>query len=220
MSVTEQRAPVLLASGRDADVFDLGDGRVLRRYRYAATAATERAVMAHVGRHGLAVPRVLGGTGPELLMTRIDGPTLLAALLSGDVAPERAGEILAELHEQLHRIPALTNGETVVHLDLHPDNVLLGPDGPVVIDWTTAQDGDAGLDLAVTAVILAEAVPVEPMAAAILGAFLDGIGDVGRAAVRHSLAAAVDRRRRNPTLTSAEKAQLDAAADVVRRSPK
>ena len=43
----------------------------------------------------------------------------------------------------------------MLHLDLHPLNVLMGPDGPVVIDWTNARPGPPGLDVAMTALILA-----------------------------------------------------------------
>src|SRR5207249_1316855 len=48
------------------------------------------------------------------------------------------------LHEQLHRIAApeglgsAGHGERLIHLDLHPENVILSPEGPVVIDWTNA----------------------------------------------------------------------------------
>jgi thiamine kinase-like enzyme len=48
------------------------------------------------------------------------------------------------LHRQLHAIPApadlpapLGEGTSLVHLDLHPGNVLLTASGPMVIDWPT-----------------------------------------------------------------------------------
>ena len=34
-----------------------------------------------------------------------------------------------------------------LHFDLHPLNVILSPDGPVVIDWTNACRGPAGTDI-------------------------------------------------------------------------
>ena len=43
----------------------------------------------------------------------------------------------------------------MLHLDLHPANVILSPDGPVVIDWTNGARGDAAADLALTWIILA-----------------------------------------------------------------
>ncbi len=45
-------------------------------------------------------------------------------------------------------------GDRLLHLDLHPGNVILGPSGPVVIDWTNAPVGDPAVDAALTWVIL------------------------------------------------------------------
>lgn len=45
-----------------------------------------------------------------------------------------------------------------MHLDLHPANVLLAADGPVLIDWGIARTGPATLDTAMTALTLAAAV--------------------------------------------------------------
>jgi aminoglycoside phosphotransferase (APT) family kinase protein len=44
----------------------------------------------------------------------------------------------------------------VLHCDLHPDNVMVGPDGPVLIDWTRACAGDRAADLAQTWIIVAD----------------------------------------------------------------
>jgi aminoglycoside phosphotransferase (APT) family kinase protein len=63
--------------------------------------------------------------------------------------------MLAELHVQLHDITApdllrpapIGAGTAVLHLDLHPLNVIIGRNGPVVIDWTGASVGDPDLDV-------------------------------------------------------------------------
>ena len=60
---------------------------------------------------------------------------------------------LAELHARLHAIPY--GGERLLHLDFHPDNVLLSRRGPVVIDWSNARAGEPALDVAMTWVICA-----------------------------------------------------------------
>jgi aminoglycoside phosphotransferase (APT) family kinase protein len=68
--------------------------------------------------------------------------------------PWRMGEyarMLAELQSQLHEIPF--KGERLLHVDFHPDNVLLSPDGPVVIDWTNSRAGNPRFDVAMTWVI-------------------------------------------------------------------
>ena len=68
--------------------------------------------------------------------------------------------VLARLQQRLARIEAPawmladTAGESraqsVLHLDMHPMNVIMSPDGPVVIDWTNAAGGPAGFDGALT----------------------------------------------------------------------
>lgn len=69
--------------------------------------------------------------------------------------------LLARLHGALHEIDAppglaaLGSGNRLLHLDLHPDNVMLSRAGPVVIDWTNARVGDPAVDVALSWVILA-----------------------------------------------------------------
>jgi len=43
----------------------------------------------------------------------------------------------------------------VLHLDLHPANVMLSGRGPVVIDWSGARAGAAGADVAMAYLIMA-----------------------------------------------------------------
>jgi RIO-like serine/threonine protein kinase len=150
----------LIASGRDSDVFGYADGLVLRRYRDGRSAEAEAAVLRGVAALGYPVPIVHDATGPDIVMERVDGPTLAEALVAG-LAPDDGGALLADLHDRLHALswPGAGPGEVLVHLDLHPLNVILrrGSD-PVVIDWSNARPGPAGLDVAMTAVILAQVV--------------------------------------------------------------
>ena len=48
----------------------------------------------------------------------------------------------------------LDGGDRLVHLDLHPMNVMITPTGPIVIDWPNAARGDPLTDVAVTLVLL------------------------------------------------------------------
>lgn len=154
----------LLGTGRTADVYALDENRVLRRYRTGLTAAGEAAVMTHLAAAGYPVPPAEPGPLPtDLVMPRLQGPTMLAALLHGQMTARTAGETLAGLLEKLHALPArlaARPGDRILHLDLHPDNVLLTPDGPMVIDWTNSQEGPPGLDWAMSALILAQAATV------------------------------------------------------------
>ena len=144
----------LLARGRDADVFAIDDGRVLRRYRSGRSAVAEADLIRAVTEAGFPTPRVHAADGPDLLLDRVDGPDLLTAVLTGVTAPAEGARTLADLHRRLHALP--WEGGTLLHLDLHPLNVLWSAEGPVVIDWSNARVGAAGLDVAVTSLILAQ----------------------------------------------------------------
>ncbi|WBB76864.1 phosphotransferase [Micromonospora sp. WMMD1128] len=187
---------VLLAAGRTADVWALPGGRVLRRYRAGGDVRAEADVMRHLHRAGFPVPRVHRADGADLLLDRVTGPTLVEAFLAGDAGPSDGARILVDLHARLHALPARRSTDPearILHLDLHPHNVLLGPAGPVVIDWTDSAEGPAALDRATTALILAETAVdrVEPLAAAaqaLLTAYVAAAGPLG------PLTAAVRRR--------------------------
>jgi aminoglycoside phosphotransferase (APT) family kinase protein len=145
---------------------------VLRRYRPGEgdDTAAEAAAMEHARAHGFPVPEVYEAGGRDLLMERVDGPTMLGDLSRRPWRVGRHGHTLGELHERLHAIPAPAGlpspagrGEQLVHFDLHPDNVLLSAHGPVVIDWSNASRGDPADDVALTWVILATSVIPGPL---------------------------------------------------------
>ncbi|MFK8023098.1 MAG: phosphotransferase [Ilumatobacter sp.] len=151
----------LIASGSAADVFDLGDGTVLRRYREVRPGIDiEAALMRHLTETGFPVPTVHRVDGCDLVMDRIDGPTMMEALESAPSTIVWRARQLARLQRRLarHRAPDWLLADTadaakahsVLHLDLHPANVILSPTGPVVIGWGNAAGGPAGFDAAVT----------------------------------------------------------------------
>ncbi len=154
----------LLASGRDGDIFEFGPELVLRRARDGRNIEHEARIIEYVHARGFAVPAIheVRANGTEIVMDRIDGPTMLAEISRRPWALSRHAEVLADLHRRLHSIdapdwlPQLPDGgDRVVHLDLHPLNVLYGPRGPVLIDWTNAARGRAETDLAQTWLIVA-----------------------------------------------------------------
>jgi aminoglycoside phosphotransferase (APT) family kinase protein len=152
-----------LAAGRSADVYDLGGGRILRRYHNRARSADPEAeVISWAGAHGVPVPEVFEVAGPDIVMEKVDGPTMLADLARRPWRLLRHASLLARLHQQVHAVPGLDrlrapfgDGPALLHLDLHPANVLLSPRGPVVIDWEGAGRGAAEADLAYCWVVVA-----------------------------------------------------------------
>lgn len=143
----------VLARGRQAVVYDLGDGTVLRRYTPGSpSAAAEAELMRYVRERGYPVPAVHEADERDMVMDRVDGPTMARDLVRRPWRTVEHARTLASLQQRLHAIeppPGLRGrlpGERLVHLDLHPDNVLLGPHGPMVIDWAAAQRGHPAYD--------------------------------------------------------------------------
>jgi aminoglycoside phosphotransferase (APT) family kinase protein len=154
----------LVGTGRAADVYDVGGGRVLRRTRSGNDVSFEAEVMRWARSAGYPVPEVFDADGPDLVMERIDGPTLVDQAGRRPWTIPAIGRTLADLHRRLHDIdapPAVTrrlgDGTTLLHMDLHPLNVLAGPDGPVVIDWSNASVGDPSYDVAYVWLVIATA---------------------------------------------------------------
>ncbi|GAB3720114.1 phosphotransferase [Nocardiopsis nanhaiensis] len=209
---------VPLASGRDADVFALDAHRVLRRYRHPVDSGPEAAAMTHVGTHGFPVPGVLRAEGAEMEMDRLYGPTMLDACLNGDVTAEGAAKTLAALQGRLHALPPRSDRGPVLHMDLHPGNVVLTSGSPVVIDWTNALDGDPDLDLAVSALLLAMVADSGPSdLAAVAAAALPHYVRHAQGDPARLVDDAVALRLRDPNLSHDELSNLPKSADLVRR---
>jgi aminoglycoside phosphotransferase (APT) family kinase protein len=214
----------LLAAGRDSDVYTYADGLVLRRYRDGRSADGEAAVIRAVAALGYPVPAVHEAAGADIVMERVDGPTLAEALVDG-MPPDRAGALLAGLHDRLHALawPGAAAGEALLHLDLHPLNVILRGADPVVIDWSNARPGPPGLDVAMTAVILAQVVVTDGMLAAVgidegarpaLARLLEVFADRVGTPYADRLAAAEELRRQDPYQSPAELSALTRAVEL------
>ncbi|MFG1604213.1 phosphotransferase [Actinoplanes sp. NPDC049265] len=146
----------LLASGNEADVYALNDCRVLRRHRWMDDVSGEAELMAYVGSVGYPVPEVFAVHGGDMEMERLHGPTMAQGLISGEVSVAEGVTMLTGLLRRLHALPPLPGGTgRILHLDLHPENVVVTERGPVVIDWVNARDGEPDLDVALSALIMA-----------------------------------------------------------------
>jgi aminoglycoside phosphotransferase (APT) family kinase protein len=170
----------LLAAGRDSDIFEYGPGLVLRRSREGHPMDYEARIMAYLHEKGYPVPAVdeLSDDGMELVMERIEGPSMVDAIAKQPWTVRHHAKDLADLHLRLHEIsaPAFLHpspvgaGDRVVHMDLHPLNVIVSPKGPVVIDWPNSGAGDPMVDVGVAWVLMAAGqIPGNKVEAALLG---------------------------------------------------
>ena len=212
----------LLAQGRAADVFEYGDGLVLRRYRTDHDCVYEAAVMQHVRAHGYPAPEVVAVAGRDLVMERIEGQTMLRDIGRRPWRLYRHASTLAALQQGLHDIPPPDwlqakheGGTAVVHLDLHPDNVMLAPSGPVVIDWSNAGLGDPDAEVADLWLVMSSAtVPGSRMDRVIAnlgrGLFVNAIlRHFDRDAIRAKLAVARSARSRDRNMSAVEIERMD-----------
>lgn len=167
--------------------------------------------MRHARERGYPAPEVLEVATDALVLERIDGPTMLQAVLADPTTLAEQARLLAELHDELHRIAApeglgsLGEGDSLLHLDLHPENVILSPAGPVVIDWTNARRGESLLDVVYTWVICATSTGVGQLGLDFVELFLERFDR--EEALRH-LPLAAEHRLADVNVTDEERAAI------------
>lgn len=225
----------LLGAGRSADVYDVGDGRVLRRYRDGRDTKwvdTEAQVMGVARTFGVPVPEVFDVSGTDIVMERVTGPTMLDVMGRRPWTVGGQARLLARLHDLVHQVPAASLPDLVgplpfgtparetsvlLHRDLHPQNVMLTPNGPVIIDWEGARFGPAAADIAMTWIIIGfsdvplprfQALAARGVQALFTRAFMRAAGPLDdswrQLAIRHRLA--------DPHLLPTEAARLEKLA--------
>jgi aminoglycoside phosphotransferase (APT) family kinase protein len=159
-------APKIIGTGRSADVFEHGPHEVLRRYRSPRDTAREVAAMEHARSHGYPAPAAHAVSDTDIVMERLEGPTMLDDMMQRPWRMQHHASTLAAILDQLHAIEApewlpvpVGDGNALLHLDLHPENVILTANGPIVIDWPNASRGPAAADVAHTWLVLACSLP-------------------------------------------------------------
>ncbi len=184
-----------IAEGREAEIFEYGEGRVLRLYRpghsledakvqaailQAAADAGVRVPAIHGvetvdGRHGMILERLSGSDLFEIVARkpwRIRSIADLTARLQASMHSKAAPIALPPVRERHRRaisssgapqdfidaalksLDRLPDGDRLLHGDFHPGNIMLGDQGPVIIDWTGATRGSPEADFARSVLIL------------------------------------------------------------------
>ncbi len=178
--------------------------------------------MEYLRSHGYPVPAVeeVSDDGTDLVMERIDGSSMVDYMTRRPWAIRRQGVLLATLHSRLHAIAPpeflpqspVGPGDCFLHMDLHPLNVMIGPRGPVVIDWPNAARGDPAVDVVLAWVLMAAGeIPSNRMIAAVLGraravlinGFLSNVA-LDRDDLKHKLRQVVDFKVRDPNMSAPE----------------
>jgi tRNA A-37 threonylcarbamoyl transferase component Bud32 len=193
-------------------VYALDARTVLRRYRQRNVPANELAVMRYAREHRYPAPEIVSVDGADLVLERATGPTMRVDLARRPSALVQHARLLGDLHRRLHRIPApewlpaIGPGNAVLHLDLHPENVMLhGQKGVLVIDWANARAGHWADDVAQTVVILAAADLSRATKLALRAFLAIYLAGFDRAVVREHLPAAIERRMADPNITARER---------------
>lgn len=192
---------------------------------------TEARTMVFMREHGYPVPAVegLSDDGFDMVMERIEGETMVEALGRAPWTMRRQAATLAGLHRRLHDIEApdflpaapVGSGTKVLHLDLHPLNVMVGPKGAFVIDWPNAHRGDPDVDVGLAWVLMAAGdIPERGFKARLLGAgrslFVHGfLSHFDRRAIGRLLGQIVEMKQQDPHMSEAEISQM---WSVVRRA--
>lgn len=222
----------LIGSGRAADVYDLGRGRVLRRYRTPFDTGPEARLMTYLRRAGFPAPEVFDSAGPDLVLARLDGPDMLSDLARRPWLAGRHARALAGLHDHLHAIEAPgwlaalpeAAGDRVLHMDLHPGNVMLTGDGPVAIDWSNAVAGPPGADAAMAALIMRTSeidnlpAPVRLAAGVVRSSLIRRFEAAVAATPEPYLAVIARLRLRDPNVRPTEAARLRQVVESATRS--
>jgi len=213
------RVGSLIASGHGCLVYAAGPGKDVKRSRDGRSLEAEASVMRHARRHGIPTPEIHDADGPDILMERLEGPSLRETSLRNPDRLAAHGVLLAELLGALAKVRAPgwlkgvpgCPGSRLLHLDLHPSNVIITADGPRIVDWANAARGAPAADVACTWLILATThvpeAPVEDWRDIMLGAFLES---VDASAARPYLGLTAERWRADRAVDASEQARIDA----------
>lgn len=103
----DERLPVLddchlLTSGRTSNVYLLNDTQVVRRLHDPDASFDNVELIRYLDTEDFPTARLVQAQGPDLVLERLHGPTLLQSLDVQDVSISEGVRILLDLHEALH----------------------------------------------------------------------------------------------------------------------
>lgn len=133
---------VIVVDGRPGLVMDRIDGEdlltVLARRPWTFPRSASELGRLHARLHEIAAPSELPDLS-QVLLRRIDAAPHL---------PSRTASYARDL------LAGMPEGDRICHGDLHPGNVIVHPEGLVLIDWSNASRGHAMADLARTMLLV------------------------------------------------------------------
>lgn len=207
---------------------------MLRRYREGPRDVEREAeVMTHARAGGVPVPEVFDVAGTtDLILEAVAGPTMLEDLTRRPWTVLAHARTLARLHSLVHAVEGLQwlrapfgPGKHLLHVDLHPQNVIVTRQGPRIIDWEGAAQGPAEADVAMCWVLMRTSEIPGPPAQRRVGAagqalfsrlFLSACPRLDSS----WLAAAAEYRMADPTVTPRESERLAKLIRARRRDAK
>jgi aminoglycoside phosphotransferase (APT) family kinase protein len=145
----------LIAEGREAEVFDVGDGRVLKLFRSYASAerlAFEVAALKAARAAGVRTPevhaQVVEDGRPGIVMERVNGIDLLSAIGRQPWLVVRFGCLTGRIHAHVNTIPAPTSVPPVRDRILRALARVAAREPSLRVDWIERildrlPDGDA-----------------------------------------------------------------------------
>ena len=121
------------------------------------------------GRPGIVFERIVGPSMWDQMLAHPGDVPQLASLLADlqaevNATPAPAGipRLIDRLHDKIREAPLLSSAEradaqaalerqlhfdSLCHFDVHPNNILMGPQQPIIIDWFDAAAGSPAADI-------------------------------------------------------------------------
>ena len=151
----------LINVGSESELRHYGPNHVVRTSTHDSDLSREAETLEILAEAGFPAPKLEKRlSSSSMVMERIDGPTMLEDLISRPWTLTKHAKNLARLHRALGKVSAppewdrVSEGDSIVHLDLHPATIRINNGRPVVLNWSRSACGCAAFDAAVTYVIL------------------------------------------------------------------